>query len=128
MKGKFMKDNLFIIMWDMTGLECIIPVDSERLDDEQHLRLIAKLEDEKYDENKSYDHEMGRTLKMLCMRAQVNSQRNYEIYSLSTTQDIDEHDLRGYFEDSPQLIVNLIREKGKHIYGSGAGKNTMVIV
>jgi len=116
-------ENKFIVMWDEIGLECIIPVDIEQVNKYRNDLLIAKLADDTAPKN-SYLENFSLTMEMLTMRANVNSQRNYEIYILDTSEDINQKTLEFYFENNPQMIVDIIRTTGTKIFGSGRGKNS----
>jgi len=110
-------------MWDMLGLECLINVTKIEKDHEQwekeNLWRILKDQD--------------RTLKpanvpldMMIMRARANSQRCYEIYAFDS--ELSEEDIRETFEDSPQVIVDAIRNIGHKFYSDRADKKQQVIV
>lgn len=57
------------------------------------------------------------SLSSLILRAHVNAQRFYEIYSLNVARSITKEDLESHFETNPQEIANLIRQKGRNIFG-----------
>jgi len=97
------RDNKFLAMWDCNGLECLFDIS-----DLEHDGMISALKGEA---NKT-PFNIG----MLMMRARYNSQRSYEIYSFTATQSITETDIRTLFEENPQYIVDLIRERGNKIY------------
>jgi hypothetical protein len=59
---------------------------------------------------------LGRIITPMMLRARVNHQRNYEIYTLRTTSDIDVHDLRQMFESDPQHAADLIRVRGNKLF------------
>jgi len=103
------EENVFIIMWCCEGLECIIPVNPD-LESHYHFDVLAGNEDAGKEAG-----QLGRTLEMLKLRARFNPQRNYEIYLL-TTVGISKKELEHLFDVSPQVIVDLIREKGKKLY------------
>lgn len=46
------------------------------------------------------------------LRAQFNQQRNYELYTFTATDSIQEHDLKEWAERDPQSLVEWIRENG----------------
>ena len=123
MRSSKKKLTRFIAMWDMTGLECLINVTKIEKEHEQwekeNLWRILKDQD--------------RTLKpanvpldMMIMRARVNSQRCYEIYAFDS--ELSEEDIRETFEDSPQVIVDAIRNIGHKFYSDRADKRQQVIV
>lgn len=120
------KDNTFIIMWCDEGLESIVPIHMEEWYKYQSDIIINKLAYDNPPKNKHVDN-IKHTVCALQLRAQANFQRNYEIYSLSTSFDIDEEYLRALFDTQPQVIVDLIREKGLHIYGWGKKSKPLII-
>ena len=114
------KKNVFLVMWCNEGLECIIPVDPD-LESTYHFNKLAN----NPDADKEAKALSGRLWAMK-LRAQVNNQRNYEIYILETI-DISKEELEHLFNVSPQVIVDLIREKGKKLYGNKPASNRIVI-
>lgn len=109
-----MKDNQFIVMWDCNGLESIVPIDMDKLGKSGD--FLAKLEGGK----NAYVGEISRMLWAMKLRANANTQRHYEIYSLRTSPNITQQELEKLFEDNPQSIVDLIRQKGVEIYSNRA--------
>ena len=80
-EGEFMakkKNNTFIVMWDCTGVEAIVPVDMVKLGDGGD--MLAKLEEK---EN-TYGNEISRVIWAMKLRAAANGQRHYEIYTVIT--------------------------------------------
>ena len=86
--------------------------------------LIIKLED---NDVLPYEQKLGKQLFMMKIRAQVNTQRHYEIYSLTTDPGIDKETIEVMFEKSPQQIVDLIREKGVQLYSNRATGKPVII-
>ena len=115
--------NKFVIMWCEDGLECIIPIDLAEYKKYKNDCVVARLADEEMPDIPTELKKAEDAIRIMELRAQVNSQRFYEIYNLDTTESITKNDLEKLFEESPQMIVNLIREKGVKISGSGRGKN-----
>jgi len=113
------KENVFIVMWCSEGLECIIPVDSQ-LESTAQFKALAGDPDAYKEAN-----ELSNLLHVLKIRAQANPQRHYEIYVVST-DGIDEKMIREMFNDSPQMIVDLIREKGKKILSNRNSGPTLI--
>ena len=113
----------FIAMWDMTGLECLINVtkiekEHEQWEKENIWRILK-------DQDKTLKPAHV-PLDMMIMRARVNSQRCYEIYAFDS--ELSEEDIRETFEDSPQVIVDAIRNIGYKFYSDRADKRQQVIV
>lgn len=107
------KQNKFLAMWDCDGLECLIDIT-----DMEHDAMIAGLKGE------TYKHPFN--IGMMIMRARFNTQRSYEIYSFTTDPDISYDDIQGMFRDSPQVIVNAIREKGNKIHSDYSAKAKVI--
>jgi hypothetical protein len=93
------KNNRFVVMWDCNGLEAV-----EQLPDpaETTFALLKGTEPPKPQFNIMHWR----------LRAQVNSQRHYEIYVFEATKGITAEDIREMFEASPQHAADTIREIG----------------
>lgn len=111
----------FVFSWDMTGVEAIIPVD----DYEQYERdnTWALLNDEEPVRNPLIG-----TVQHLILRARANAHRHYEIYSVSTEEDMTVEQWRELWTSAPQEMADLIRSRGQQIYSDRIGKRTQVIV
>lgn len=107
--------NIFIVVWDMTGLEAVI--DANELQSEDVMR---RLRDEK-------GSKLGQTLFAITMRARANTHRHYEIYSIHTSPEITKLDMANMFYENPQSAADLIRDRGIKIYSDRANKQTQVI-
>lgn len=55
-------------------------------------------------------------LDILILRARANPQRNYEIYTVQVEPDVSLKDVQEMFNDSPQEIVDLVRDRGNKLY------------
>ena len=106
----------FLIMWDQLGLECCIDVTED-----QQRRMWQKLKGEPVSETAipNYQH--------LLLRARVNSQRHYEIYSVEATDGITAEDIREMFEASPQIAADTIRRLGHCMHSDRATKDRVLI-
>jgi hypothetical protein len=93
------KNNRFVVMWDCNGLEAV-----EQLPDpaETTFALLKSVEPPKPQFNIMHWR----------LRAQVNSQRHYEIYVFESTKGITAEDIRDMFEASPQSAADTIRRIG----------------
>lgn len=65
-------------------------------------------------------------LKMMKMRANVNSQRNYEIYFFNTVEDIDKEQILEAFNTQPQWIVDWIRENGDKVVSHATNVHSVI--
>lgn len=98
------KNRIYICMWDCNGFESI--TDFTDWNKQCFLDMMVGKE----------PSNPPVSLHALVLRAQYNPQRNPEIWSLTTTEDLDEKTLWGYAEDDPQGLADLIRERGKCLY------------
>lgn len=97
--------SLYVAMWDCNGLEYLYNVSA-------------------WDRAQVWSELTGRPNSVerpanpahLILRAQFNSQRHYEIYTFTVDNTISEDDLREQFRDTPQAIVNLIRDRGNCLH------------
>lgn len=108
-------DNLFIVVWDMTGLEAIIDVHELQSED-----VLRRLRDEK-------GSKLGQTLFYLTQRARANTHRHYEIYSIHTSPEITNLDMADMFHENPQAAADLIRARGTKIYSARSNTKVQVI-
>jgi hypothetical protein len=99
--------NKYIIMWDITGLECVIDIT------EKEKEIVF----ETLQNKTQCAQTLNNMIFMLKTRARFNNQRNYEIYILQTS-NISKETIEELFDESPQMIVDLIRQKGNPIYKS----------
>jgi hypothetical protein len=106
-------NNKFLAMWDCNGLECLFDIT-----DLEHDAMISGLKNEKF--------KTPFNISMLMMRARLNSQRSYEIYSFETESDIDYECIKDMFEHTPQTIVNAIRKNGNKIYSDYTAKERVI--
>jgi len=123
MRSSKKKTTRFVAMWDMTGLECLINVTQieKEHEDWEKENIFRILKDQ--DKTLKPAHV---PLEMMILRAKVNSQRHYEIYAFDS--ELSEQDIRETFEDSPQVIVDAIRNIGHKFYSDRADKKQQVIV
>jgi len=100
----------------MYGLESII--DATDLEKQQMWLTL------KGNENRN---PVSAQLHTLMMRARLNSQRHYEIYSITTSPSISKTDIIQQFQDNPQGMAELIRERGNKIYSDRRETNDIKI-
>ena len=124
-----MSTNTFIVSWDMTGLEAVVDVtESLRMaNDFERESIFMRIKDPHNEPKNKSLNDINQVAHMMMLRARANSQRHYEIYILKTTESITKEDLERMFEDSPQSIVDLIRERGDKLYSDRVNKRTQVI-
>ena len=109
------KSRIYICMWDENGFEVI--KDCTKWERDTFLNTIASKDLTPAPVN----------LQAMMMRARFNPQRNYEIYTFNTVDEFDEESLWEIAEENPQTLVDLIREKGKKLYGASLGNTTRIV-
>lgn len=100
-------------MWDCYGLEGLVNV---TVNQQQNLISILKEEPVKH----------SNPLQYMLLRARFNVQREYEIYVFESEFTDDE--LVEMFTDSPQVIVDAIRNVGKVLFDGRLKNRSRVIV
>lgn len=121
---------MFLLSWDMHGLETC--VDLTTLDqlrqEEEKMRMLTILGDpEARDPGDKTGSALNRMIQGILLRARVNSQRHYEVYTIQVSKNITEQDLWTMFNDSPQYAADLIRERGNKLWGDRLPTDKIVI-
>lgn len=98
------QDQIFLLAWDMLGLERVINIDA--LESENTMLVLKDKPATK----------LSHILFSLTTRARYNSHRHYEIYSIRVSCDISTDDIRDLFEKDPNGSAELIRSRGIKIY------------
>lgn len=129
--AKAKKNNkVFLLSWDMTGLESVLDLTTmEKLyEEEEKQRMWSILSDpNSTDPGNKTGSALNRTVQSILLRARVNSQRHYEVYTIHVDSSVTEHDLMTMFNDSPQYAADLIRERGNKLYSDRVDKRVQVI-
>lgn len=99
--------HVFLFMWDMYGLEFCQDITAV-----EKRNMIKALKGEQL--------ERPFNLNSLLMRARLNSQRNYEMYTMTVEQGITEEAVIDWFKSNPQNAVDQIRSRGRKIHGSSS--------
>lgn len=104
-----MTTNAFLLSWDCNGLEGCVPITQyEDMDEQNFMEVLAG--------KAKSDNPLGRILSMMTLRAQFNPQRNYEIYAIDCFDGMTDRDWHRMFDENPQGMADLVREKGVKIY------------
>jgi hypothetical protein len=99
--------HVFLFMWDMYGLEFCQDITKV-----EKRNMIKALKNEQL--------ERPFNLHALLLRARFNSQRNYEVYTMTVEQGITEEEVKEWFDDNPQYAVDQIRARGRKLYSEPA--------
>lgn len=94
----------YVAVWCNEGLESLVNI--TQIEQKQ---VVSALSGEVFKGQRP-----GEILNYFVMRAKFNAQRHYEIYAF--TSDIPEVSILEAFENTPQLIVDTIREIGHKVY------------
>ena len=105
-----MSAKLYIAYWDTLGFECILDVTSY-----DKKAMWAALSD------KSVPNVIP--LHQMIMRAKVNPQRFPEIWTFQS--EVDRETLITYSNDSPQALVDAIREDGNKVFATHREKEVI---
>lgn len=97
----------WLVMWDCQGLESVIDLGNT---------INDFFMDALRGSGSEGMNSLVRTYNMMQVRARANGQRHYEIYSFETNFDATEQDVRDWFTDDSQAIVELIRANGVKLY------------
>lgn len=115
-----MTTNAYVFMWDMYGVESIIPISQYEDWDKKNTWNI--LNDQPVERNP-----INSIIQSLLLRARYNTQRHYEIYAIDCSAEMDEAFWRAQWEEYPQATADLIRERGHKLYSDRASKKGVVI-
>lgn len=104
-----MTTNAFLLSWDCNGLEGCVPITQyEEIDQLNFMNVLAGAEKE--------DNPLGKIISFMTLRARFNPQRNYEIYAIDCDSSFTQSRWQELFEDNPQGMADLVREKGVKIF------------
>lgn len=124
------KHNVFLLSWDMTGLETVLDLTTlEKLrHEEEKIRMMQILSDpEARDPGDQTGAALNRAVQGILLRARVNSQRHYEVYTIQTDASVSERDMWELFTSNPQHAAELIRERGNQLYSDRIEQRTQLI-
>lgn len=120
-----MSDNTYILSWDCYGLEGIVPLSDIEAEiaeaEKQHAwEVLSTPNGYSHPIKNPARYRLHSIVNGMIMRARFNPQRNYEIYLITTIEDITADTLKQQFEGNPQGMAELIREKGTKLYSDRA--------
>lgn len=119
MSDDALKSTVFILSWDMYGLEAC--VNASQIDQEYVWSVLANKDAPKK------GHKLGHIMNMMTLRARFNSPRHYEIYSIAVDPGITEETLVEEFKSNPQAMAELIRSRGNKIYSDRIAEKKVLI-
>ena len=114
-----MTNNAFIFSWDCEGIESIVPISQyEHIDRDNTMRLLR--------EQPIIRSPLNSIIQSLMLRARFNPQRNYEIYAVDCSKDMDQKFWQEQWEKYPQETAELIRERGHQLYSDRRTKKATI--
>jgi hypothetical protein len=124
------KTNIFLVSWDMTGLETVIDLSEvearrKQADKERVWNTLAS--PDLVDPGNPIERQISSTVNAILMRARINSQRHYEVYTIHTDSSVAEKDVWTMFADNPQGAADLIRDRGTKLYSNRMRKGEIQI-
>lgn len=93
----------YITMWCSEGIECV--QDITQYNDWDTANAFAVLSGEQPRSNP-----LNSQVNAMRLRARFNSQRNYEIYVFTSTNDLDEDTVKEWANSNPQQFADWVRE------------------
>lgn len=94
--------NRFLLFWDIYGLESAVNMDL----------MVQRRTEALLKEEQSKDPDLGELINMFKMRAQFNTDRQYELYAIGLPADFTEDYVHEMFKENPQGMVDLVRSRG----------------
>jgi hypothetical protein len=106
----------FLLSWDCHGLEACLDItqDLELGQQREQSILLDILREPEVEHLNEHSHRINIIVRNMVLRAQVNSQRQYEIYLINTEDDLDTQALKESFNIE---LVKLIRDRGTRLFG-----------
>lgn len=109
-------NNVFLLSWDMNGLEsCIDLTEFEK----EHMWSTLKGE--------TAASKINFTVNAIMLRARMNPQRHYEVYTVQVTDSIDKADMCRMFDENPQAMADLVRKRGNKLFSNRASGAPKII-
>lgn len=99
--------NLFLLSWDMTGLEAVVNI---TMIEKGHVWEVLK------NGANAKKPDLNHIVNSILLRARYNQQRHYEVYTVWIDSSMDEDSIREMFDTDPQVSADLIRERGTKVY------------
>lgn len=124
------QNKLFLLSWDQTGLETVLDLSTwEQLyNEEEKQRLVDILSDpDGNDPGNKTMRSINQAVNGIMLRARVNSQRHYEIYTIQADPSVSEGDMWDLFNSDPQHAAELIRERGNKLFSDCVQPSRVVI-
>ena len=94
----------YLVSWDNLGVEYFEEITEHHPDNWAKNHLFDSIK-----QSKRVEKNFSFNLSHLKMRAQMNSQRHYEIYVFTATDDIGPTDIKEWYNSDPQSFADWVR-------------------
>lgn len=105
----------WVVLFDTLGVDTLIPWDDFKSDD-----MISVLS------GKKPSKKGNQRVSMMILRAKANHQRFPEVWAYDTAEDYEYEDMRSMWEETPQMVADLVREKGTNLFKYAKEKSVIV--
>jgi hypothetical protein len=95
----------FVVMFDRCGVDTLIPCDEMKT--REMLEWLG---------GKPHQSELARHIRMAMIRAQYNNHRFPEVWVYDCEQDFSESEMREMWNNAPQTMADLVRQKGTCLF------------
>jgi hypothetical protein len=114
----------YLVSWDCNGVECLQDITDQHPDNLARAHLFTAIKNcEPIPKS-----ELGHQIAMMRLRAQMNPQRNYEIYLFTTEDSIDFIDLDNWIESDVQGFADWVRvNHAKCLWNDRATKKPAIV-
>jgi hypothetical protein len=95
----------WVVLFDTLGIDTLIPWDDLKSDD-----MMAVLAGKVARKKGNYH------VNMMIIRAKANHQRFPEVWAYDTAENYEYEDMRKMWEEMPQTVADMVREKGTNLF------------
>lgn len=112
--------KIFLLSWDMYGLETCLDITEYQHESEELLIETIRT-------GTPQKSQFNSILNKMLLRARFNGHRHYEIYAISVSDEIDNEQLVSMFEQDANTSAELIRSRGQKIFSDRIPINQQLI-
>lgn len=105
----------WVVLFDTLGVDTLVP-----WDDLKQEAMLATLS------GKQPKDRLNTQINMMIVRARANEQRWPEVWAYDTSEDYEVDFMRKMWEDMPQGMADMVRDKGTNLYRQSRPKEVIV--
>ena len=114
----------YLVSWDMNGIECLRDVTDHHPDNWAKATLFTAIKTSAPVPKSELGHEIA----MMRLRAQMNTQRHYEIYLFTAEDDLDIIDIDNWIKQDVQGFADWVRDNhAKCLWNDRATKKPVIV-